>query len=129
METVFGARLYALVFIEHVNRRVHLAGVTAHPTGDWVVQQARNLVMDLGERMATVKFLIHDRDIKFTAAFDQVFLSQGCRIIRTPIRAPQANAICERWIGSARRECLDRLLILGERHCRAVLRTYADHYN
>ncbi|MBO3752829.1 integrase core domain-containing protein [Streptosporangiaceae bacterium NEAU-GS5] len=85
--------------------------------------------MDLSERMATVKFLIHDRDTKFTAAFDQVFLSQDCRIIRTPVRAPRANAICERWIGSARRECLDRLLILGERHCRAVLRAYVDHYN
>ncbi|MGW4963571.1 integrase core domain-containing protein [Nonomuraea sp. NPDC004186] len=129
VEPLFGVRLYALFFIEHLNRRVHLAGVTVHPTGPWVAQQARNLIMDLGDRLARVKFIVHDRDAQFTAAFDEVFIGEGCRIVKTPVRAPRANAICERWVGSVRRECLDRLLILGERHCRAVLRAYVDHYN
>jgi putative transposase len=110
-------------------RRVHLAGVTAHPTGAWAAQQARNLVMDLGERAAAVKFLIRDRDTKFTVAFDAIFTSIGIRIITTPARAPKANAIAERWIGTVRRECTDRLLILGERHLYHVLTEYADHYN
>ena len=118
-----------LFVIEHHNRRVHLAGVTAHPTAAWTVQQARNTLMDLGERADGLKFLIRDRDAKYTGAFDAVFTAAGMRIIRTPVQAPRANAICERWIASARRECTDRILIAGRRHLHHVLSEYVDHYN
>ena len=124
VDTVFLRRLYILVVIEHDRRRVHLAGITAHPTGDWVTQQARNLLMDLGDRADQFRFLIRDRDSKFTAAFDAVFTGADIRIIRTPIRAPRANAIAERFIGTLRRECLDHLLITGPRHLDVVLREY-----
>jgi putative transposase len=129
VDTVLLRRLYVLFFIEHGTRRVHPAGITAHPTGEWVAQQARNLLMNLGDQADDVKFLIRDRDAKFTAAFDDVFLAAGVRIIKTPVRAPRANAIAERWVGSARRECLNWILIAGERHLRLVLSEYADHYN
>jgi putative transposase len=115
--------------IEHDRRRLHLAGITAHPTGDWVTQQARNLFMDLGERAERFRFLIRDRDSKFTAAFDAVFAGADIRIIRTPVRAPRANAIAERFIGTLRRECLDHLLITGPRHLEVVLREYVQHFN
>jgi len=108
---------------------VHLAGITAHPASDWVIQQARNLLMNVEGQADGLKFLIRDRDAKFTAAFDAVFTVIGVRIIKTPIQAPRANAIAERWIASARRECLDRMLITGERHLRLVLGEYIDHYN
>jgi transposase InsO family protein len=129
VDTVFLRRLYILVVIEHDRRRVHLAGITAHPTGAWVTQQARNLLMDLGERAERFRFLIRDRDNKFTAAFDAVFVGADIRIIRTPIRAPRANAIAERFIGTLRRECLDHLLIIGPRHLDIVLREYIQHFN
>ncbi len=122
-------RLYILVVIEHDRRRVHIAGITAHPTGAWVTQQARNLLMDLGERAERFRFLIRDRDSKFTTAFDAVFAGADIRIIRTPIRAPRANAIAERFIGTLRRECLDHILITGPRHLDVVLREYAQHFN
>ena len=130
VDTVFLRRLYVLFFIEHSTRRVHLVGVTAHPTGAWVTQQARNLLMNLEGRADGLKFLIRDRDTKFTAAFDAVFTAVGVRIVKTPVQAlSRANAIAERWIASARRECLDRMLIVGERHLRLVLDEYVDHYN
>jgi putative transposase len=129
VDTVFLRRLYILLVVEHDRRHVHLAGITAHPTGAWVAQQARNLLMDLGERGKRFRFLIRDRDSKFTTAFDDVFAGADIRIIRIPPRAPRANAIAERWIASARRECLDQMLITGERHLRLVLDQYTDHYN
>ena len=129
VDTVFLRRLYILVVIEHGSRRVHIAGITAHPTGAWVTQQARNLFMDLGDHAAQFGFLIRDRDSKFTAAFDAVFAGADIRIIRTPVRAPRANAIAERFIGSLRRECLDHLLITGPRHLAAVLGEYVEHYD
>jgi putative transposase len=129
VDTVFLRRLYVLVVIEHGRRRVHIAGITAHPTAGWVTQQARNLLVDLGDRAERLRFLICGRDSKFTAAFDAVFAGADIRIIRTPIRALRANAIAERWIGTLRRECLDQLLITGPRHLAAVLREYIEHYN
>jgi putative transposase len=129
VDTVLLRRRYVLFFIEHGTRRVHLAGITAHPTGQWVTQQARNLLVNLEDRADDIKFLIRDRDTKFTTAFDAVFTAIGVRIIKTPVRAPRANAIAERWIASARRECLDRILITSERHLRLVLSEYTDHYN
>jgi putative transposase len=112
VETVLLKRSYVLVFIEHGTRTLHLGGVTTHPTGAWAVQQARNLAMDLGDRLGTLRFLIHDRDPLFTAAFAEVFKSEGMRIITTPPKTPRMNAICERLIGTLRRELLDRILIL-----------------
>jgi putative transposase len=128
VDTVFLRRLYILVVIEHDRRRVHLAGITAHPTGDWITQQARNLLMDLGNRADRLRFLIRDRDSKFTTAFDAVFTGVDLRIIRIPVRAPRANAIAERFIGTLRRECLDHLLITGARHLDIVLRGLVHEY-
>jgi transposase InsO family protein len=126
---VFLRRLYILVVIEHGRRRVHIARITAHPTGAWVAQQAHNLLMDLGDRAEQLRFLIRDRDSKFTAAFDAVFAGADIRIIRTPVRAPRANATVERFIGTLRRECLDHLLITGPRHLAVVLLEFVEHYN
>jgi putative transposase len=129
VESVLLRRLHVLVFIEHGTRRLHLAGVTAHPTGAWTVQQARNLAMDLGDRLGTLRFLIHDRDPVFTAAFGEVFKAEGLKIITTLPRTPRMNAICERVIRTLGRELLDRTLILSERHLATVLCEYMTHYN
>jgi transposase InsO family protein len=129
VDTVLLKRMYVLVFIEHGSRRMHLGGVTAHPTGDWTVQQARNLALTLGVRFEDIRFLIRDRGSNFTASFDAVFQAAGTRIVRSAVQAPRMNAICERLVGTLRRELLDRVLILGEGHLRAVLTEYQVHYN
>ncbi len=129
VDTVLLRRLYVLVFIHHDTRLVRIAGVTAKPVADWVTQQARNLSMELAEQANPVKFLIRDRDTKFTPSFDTVFAAEGTRAIKSPVRAPRANATCERVIGTFRHECLDRMLILGRRHLEAVLAEYVEHYN
>ena len=127
VETISLRRFYVLFFIELESRRVHLAGCTRNPTGAWVTQQARNLSFTgLFER---VRFLVHDRDSKFAASFDEVFRSEGIKVIHTPIRAHQANAYAERFVRTVRAECLDWLLILGRRHLETVLRVYTAHYN
>jgi putative transposase len=129
VDTLWLGRLYVLFFLELSSRRVHSAGCTANPDGRWIVQQARQLAWSLPERATPIRFLIHDRDSKFSHAFDDVFRSEGVEIIRTPFRAPQANAFAERWVGTVRRDCLDWLLITGRRQLERVLRIYADHYN
>ena len=118
-----------LLFIEIDTRRVYLTGVTVNPIGEWVTQQARNLSLDLTERSRAVKFLIRDRDTKFTASFDEVFGTEGIMIIKMPVRSPRANAIAERLVGTIRRECLDRFLIFGRRHLEQVLAEYVAHHN
>jgi transposase InsO family protein len=129
VDTVLLRRLYVLVFIEHGTRRMHLGGVTANPTGEWTVQQARNLAFTLGERFEDFRFLIRDRGSNFTRSFDAVFQAVGIRILRTAVQAPRMNAICERLIGTLRRELLDRMLILNQAHLRAVMAEYQAHYN
>jgi hypothetical protein len=127
VETVWLRTLYVLFWIEHGSRRVHLAGVTASPDCPWVSQQARNLA--IAQRLENVRFLIHDRDTKFCGPFDTTIRSEGVRVIETPLQAPKANAIAERWVRTVRTECLDHLLIVGRRHLEQVLRAYLRHYN
>ncbi len=129
VETVALRRLYVLFFIELGSRRVHLAGCTANPTGEWVTQRARQFAWTLQEQPSRFRFLIRDRDAKFTRSFDAVFASEGIRIVKTPVRAPKANGFAERFVGTVRRECLDWLLIVNRRHLEHVLRVYVDHYN
>jgi putative transposase len=129
VETISLQRLYVLFFIELGSRRVHLAGCTANPTGAWVTRQARQLAWKLQEQPQRFRFLIRDRDSKYTRDFDAVFASEDITIVKTPVRAPKANAIAERFVGTARRECLDWLLILNRRHLERVLRLFVDHYN
>ncbi|MDP9227369.1 MAG: transposase, partial [Actinomycetota bacterium] len=116
-----------LFFIAHGTRRVRLAGVTAHPDRIWMRQQARNLAVE--EQLENVRFLIHDRDTKFSGPFDQILAEETVRVIKTPMRAPRANAVAERWVRTVRIECLDQLLVVGRRHLEQILREYLAHYN
>jgi putative transposase len=127
VETILLRRFYVLFFIAHANRRVRLAGCTSNPTGEWVTQQARNLGLDFND--SGVRFLIRDRDSKYSGAFDEVFHSEGIRTVKTPLRSPKANAVAEQFVRTVRSECLDWLLILNRRHLEHVLRVYTDHYN
>jgi putative transposase len=129
VDTVLLKRLYVLVFIEYRTRRMHLGGITASPTGEWTVQHARNLALSLGERFEDIRFLIRDRGSNFTTSFDAVFQATGTTILRSAVQAPRMNATCERLVGTLYRELLDRMLILGEQHLRAVLTEYQAHYN
>jgi len=129
VETVRCKTLYVLFFIELSTRRVHLAGVTAHPDSGWVTQQGRNLAFELQDRTAPPKFLIRDRDSKFSGPFDEVFHTEGTQVIETPVRSPRANAYAERWVRTVRAECLDWILVVGRRHLERVVRTYVGHYN
>ena len=129
VDTVPLRRVYALIVIEHGTRRVHLAGITSNPDGAWTTQAARNFLMDLGQLTESVKFLIRDRAGQFTSSFDAVFTAAGMRILASPPQAPRANAICERMIGTLRRELLDRVLIVNEHHLRRVLTEYLCHCN
>ena len=129
VETVGLTRLYVLFVVEVERRRVHLVGITAHPTGEWVTQAARNLLMDLEEHASRVRFLIRDRDAKFTVAFDHAFAAAGIEVLKIPPRAPRANAYSERWVRTVRTECLDWILVRNLRHLSRVLSIYLDHYN
>ena len=129
VETLTLKTLYALFFIELGSRKVHLAGVTANPNETWVAQQARQVMWELGERNPPCRFIIRDRDKKYIEAFDTIFRSEGIKVIRTPVRAPNANAYAERWVRTVREECLDHLLILNQAHLRRVLKTYVEYYN
>jgi putative transposase len=128
VETAFLQRIYVLFFISLATRRIEYVACSSNPDGRWVAQQARNLVIQFGDEHP-FRFLIHDRDTKFSHAFDEVFRSEGIRVIRNPVQAPNANAYAERWIRMLRSDCLDRILILGRRHLEHVLRTYRRHYN
>jgi putative transposase len=129
VDTIGLTRIYVLFLTEIATRRVHILRATTNPTGQWVAQQARNLLLEVGERVGRFRFLIRDRDTKYTAAFDAVFTSEGIEILRSPPQAPRANAYAERWVRTLRRECLDQMLIYSPRHLQAILDQYVAHYN
>jgi transposase InsO family protein len=124
-----GTKVYVLAVIEHGTRRIRILGATEHPAQSWVVQQARNFLMDLEDAGMSVRFVLHDRDASFTAVFDAVFQAAGARAVRSAVQAPRMNAIMERWVGSCWRELLDRTLIWNQRHLMSVLREYEDLCN
>jgi putative transposase len=128
VETALLQRVYVLFFISLATRRIEYVACTSNPDGDWTAQQARNLMLHLGEEQP-FRLLIHDRDSKFGGGFDEIFRSERVRVIRTPVRAPNANAYAERWVRTVRADCLDHLLIVGRRHLERVLRVYVRHYN
>ncbi len=128
VESAFLQRIYVLFFISQATRRVEYVVCTSNPDGGWTAQQARNLMMQLGDEQP-FRLLIHDRDAKFGGAFDEVFRSEGIKVICTPVRAPNANAYAERWVRTVRADCLDRILVVGRRHLEGVLRVYVRHYN
>jgi putative transposase len=127
VETAWLRTLFVLFFVEHGSRRVHLAGVTTNPDGAWMRQQARNLAIE--ERLVKVRYLLHDRDAKFSGPFDALIRAEGVRVIKTPVRAPKANAVAERWVRTVRNECLDHVLVFGRRHLEQILRGYVAHFN
>jgi transposase InsO family protein len=129
VDTMLLRRIYVFFVLEVGTRRVHILGVTRHPTGEWVTQQARNFMMAMGERADSFRFLVRDRDTKFTESFDAVFADAGIRVLRSPPQAPKTNAYAERWVSTIRRECLDRMLIFSERQLVQVLTEYENHYN
>jgi len=129
VETIWLTRIYVLFFVSLERRRIEFTASTRNPDGRWIAQQARNLLMRLGDRGQSFHFLLHDRDRKSSGGFNEIFRSEGITIVRTPIRAPNANAYAERWVGTLRRECLDRILIINRRQLEQVLRVYTAHYN
>jgi putative transposase len=128
VETAFLNRMYVLFFISLATRRIEYIACTSNPGGRWVTQQARNLVMQFGDEQP-FRILVHDRDTKFSHAFDEVFRAEGIKVIRTPVHAPSANSYAERWVRTVRADCLDRLLNLGRRHLEHVLGVYRRNYN
>ena len=129
LDTVLGTRLYAIAFLEHGTRRLHITGITSHPTGEWTTQQARNFAADLGTRIESLRFVLRDRDTKYTESFDAIFRSEDMDVLLSAPRVPRMNAHCERVIRTIRREALDHVLIINEAHARRVLTEYQDHYN